>query len=346
MPSPVPMSLLAPDRALDRLRQRLHAVPGAPWWGAVALVLVSLGMRLLFSPILANGYGFILFYPAVILSAYWWGGRPAMAATALSTVMVCAFGPTPFSFLEDGRALLSLAFFLISSVLLVHVLSSIRARFSDLARSHARVEALATGQAELFRDHAQRTTDHLQLISAILQMRAYGEADPMAAQVLNNAASRTLLISRTHRSFTGDDERTIEFEAFGRRLAVAASERGGLDAAQVSFGDTGVAVPVEQATALGLVLLEYLTTLQAHSPAARLLVLLEARDAERVLMLAASGAPDLPSPRDPALVEAMTEQLGGALRITRGPNGCDIRIAFPATLQPPPRWDPLSHSLH
>jgi len=342
MPAPDPAS----DRRLSRLGRRLHATPGAPWWGAVALVLASLGMRLLFSPILANGYGFILFYPAVILSAYWWGGRPALLATALSTVMVCAFGPTPFSFLEDGRALLSLAFFLISSVLLVHVLSSIRARFSDLARSHARVEALATGQAELFRDHAQRTTDHLQLISAILQMRAWGEEDPMTARVLNNAASRTLLISRTHRSFTGDDERTIEFEAFGRRLAVAAAERGGLDAAQVSFGDTGVVVPVEQATALGLVLLEYLTTLQAHSPAARLLVLLEARGAERVLMLAASGAPDLPSPRDPALVEAMTEQLGGALRITRGVKGCDIRIAFPAALQPPPRWDPLSHSLH
>ena len=342
MPPPVPAS----DRILSRLSRRLHAAPGAPWWGAVALVLASLGMRLLFSPILANGYGFILFYPAVILSAYWWGGRPALLATALSTVMVCAFGPTPLSFLEDGRALLSLAFFLISSVLLVHVLSSIRARFSDLARSHARVEALATGQAELFRDHAQRTTDHLQLISAILQMRAYGEEDPMAAQVLNNAASRTLLISRTHRAFTGDDARTIEFEAFGRRLAVAASERGGLDAAHVSFGDTGVAVPIEQATALGLVLLEYLTTLQAHTPAARLLVLLEARGAERVLMLAASGAPDLPSPRDPALVEAMAEQLGGALRITRGANGCDIRIAFPAALQPPPRWDPLSHSLH
>ncbi|RZJ39144.1 MAG: hypothetical protein EON86_14750 [Brevundimonas sp.] len=312
----MPAPNLASDRRPSRLSRRLHALPGAPWWGAVALVLASLGMRLLFSPILANGYGFILFYPAVILSAYWWGGRPALLATALSTV------------------------------LLVHVLSSIRERFSDLARSHARVEALATGQAELFRDHAQRTTDHLQLISAILQMRAYGEEDPVAAQVLNNAASRTLLISRTHRAFTGDDARTIEFEAFGRRLAVAVAERGGLDAAHVSFGDTGIAVPVEQATALGLVLLEYLTTLQAHSPAARLLVLLEARDAERVLMLAASGAPDLPSPRDPALVEAMTEQLGGALRITRSATGCDIRIAFPAALQPPPRWDPLSHSLH
>lgn len=331
---------------LAGLTRRLRAFPGGVYWGAVGLTLASLGLRLLFAPILANGYGFLLFYPSIILAAYWWGGRPALLATALSTVMVCAFGPTPLSFMQDERALLSLTFFLISSILLVHILSSIRARFSDLVSSHARVEALASGQAELFREHAQRTTDHMQLISAILQMRAYGEEDPMAARVLNNAASRTLLISRTHREFTGDDGRTVEFEAFGRRLADAVSTRDGRDPARVIFGEAGVVVPIEQATALGLILLEYLTTLQACAQPPRLLVLLEARDGERVLSMIASGADNIPAPRDMALIEAMTEQMGGALKINRSPTGCDLRLAFPADLQPPPRWDPLTFNLH
>jgi hypothetical protein len=42
----------------------------------------------------------------------------------------------------------------------------------------------------------------------------------------------------------------------------------------------------------------------------------------------------------------MTEQLGGRLLVTRGEDACDVRIAFPAALQPPPAWDPLSFSLH
>ena len=101
----------------------------------------------------------------MILSAYWLGGRPALLATGLSTAIVYNFlGPAPLTLHMDGRAKVGLSFFLISSLLLIHVLSSIRGRFSELARSHARVEALATGQAELFREHAQRTTDHLQLI--------------------------------------------------------------------------------------------------------------------------------------------------------------------------------------
>lgn len=331
---------------LAHLTQRLRGLPGAVYWGGLLLVLASLALRLMLSPILANGYGFILFYPAIILSAYWLGARPALLATILSTVLVSAFGPEPLSFTMDGRALISLAFFLISSALLIHVLSSIRARFSDLARDHARVEALASGQAELFREHAQRTTDHLQLISAILQVRARGEEDPTAARVLTNAASRTLVISRAHRAYVGGEASTIEFEAFARRLTEAVADRGGLAADRVLFGGGQVAVPIEQATALGLVLLEYLTTLRSHSPSARLLVTLDARADQRVLVLAAAGAADLPPPRDPVLVEAMTEQLGGSLKIARTPAGCDVRIAFPAALQPPPKWDPLTFSLH
>lgn len=336
----------APSLPFAILVQRLRGMPAAPYLGVLLLVLASLGVRLLLSPILTNAYGFILFYPAVILSAYWWGGRPALLATGLSTAMVDAFGPAPLSFAMDGRAMVSLVFFLISSALLIHVLSSIRARFSDLARSHARVEALATGQAELFREHAQRTTDHLQLISAILQVRARGEDDPTAARVLTNAASRTLVISRAHRAYAGGEGRTIHFEAFARRLADAAAERGGLEADRVLFGGGEVAVPIEQATALGLVLLEYLTTLRGHSPSVRLLVTLDEAADQRVLVLAAAGVADVPPPRDPVLVEAMTEQLGGALKIAQGPAGCDVRIAFPAALQPPPAWDPLTFSLH
>lgn len=343
------MTELAPalPRPLNGIAARLRAVPGAPYWGALALVLASLGVRLLLAPILTDGYGFTVFYPAVILSAYWLGGRPALLATGLSTAIVYTFmGPAPLSLHMEGRTAVSLSVFLISSLLLIHVLSSIRARFSDLARSHARVEALANGQAELFREHAQRTTDHLQLISAILQVKARGEADPVVSRVLTNAASRTLVISRTHRAFAGGEDRTVDFEAFARRLADAAARRGGLAPARVTFTGGGVEAPVEQATALGLVLLEYLTTLQAVTPDAALAVSLVEEHGVRTLNLTAVGAQAMPAPRDMLLVEAMTEQLGGRLLVTRGDEACDVRIAFPAALQPPPAWDPLTFSLH
>lgn len=338
--------LMPPTSRAAALLVRLKRVPGAPYWAAGGLVLISLWVRLLLSPYLASGYGYTCFYPGVILSAYWLGGRPGLMAAGLSTVIVYNFmGPAPFSFPTDGRAMVALGFFLISSLLLIHVLSTIRARLNTLTTKHAEIEALAMGQAELFRDHAQRTTDHLQLISAILQLRARDEADPLVSRVLTNAASRTLVISRTHREFTGGGDQQISFGAFARKLVEAAAARGGLASSRVSIDGEAPEVPLEQATSLGLVLLEYLNTLKARSPASTLGVLLADRDGERTLLLTVTGG-EAPEPADIPLFEAITEQLGGRLVITSGQAGSGIRLTFPAQLQAAADWSPLAVSLH
>lgn len=338
-----------PSHATAILR-RLTRIPGARYWAALGLVLISVAVRLLLSPYLASGYGYTCFYPGVILSAYWLGGRPGLMAAGLSTVIVYNFmGPAPFSFPTDGRAMVALGFFLVSSLLLIHVLSTIRARLNTLTTKHAQVEALARGQAELFRDHAQRTTDHLQLISAILQLRAREEADPMVSRVLTNAASRTLVISRTHREFTGGGDRRIPFEAFARKLVEAAAVRGGVPSDRVSIAGGARDIPLEQATSLGLVLLEYLNTLKAQRGAVALAVTLEEDGLDRCLNLAVTEG-EGPAPDDIPLFEAITEQLGGRLLITRGApaggGGGGVRITFPAEVQPVESWSPVAVSLH
>ncbi|KQY75157.1 histidine kinase dimerization/phosphoacceptor domain -containing protein [Brevundimonas sp. Root1423] len=326
---------------------RLQAVPGARYWAAGVLVLLALAVRLTLSSAMGNGYGYTCFYPAVILAAYWLGAGPALLATGLSTAIVYAFlGPVPLHWNVDGRGLVALAFFLVSSLLLIHILSTIRAQFALLAATHARVEALATGQAELFHEHAQRTTDHLQLISAILQLRAREEADPMVSRVLTNAASRTLLISRAHREFTGNPDRRIPFEAFAHKLVQASASRGGLPVEKVRIAGGDLDVPLEHATALGLVLLEYLTTLKGCASATSLAVILADTGDQRTLNLVATGDGNVAPPRDIPLFEAVSEQLGGELLITRGATGCGVRISFPATIQPALPWEPVSVSLH
>ena len=337
---------MPPTSPAAALLARLPRIPGARYWAAAGLVLISVGVRLLLSPWLASGYGYTCFYPGVILSAYWLGGRPGLMAAGLSTVIVYNFmGPAPFSFPTDGRAMVSLGFFLVSSLLLIHVLSTIRARLNTLTTKHAQVEALAMGQAELFRDHAQRTTDHLQLISAILQLRARHEADPMVSRVLTNAASRTLLISRTHREFTGGGERRIPFEAFARKLVEVAAARGGVPSVRVSISGGAPDLPLEQATSLGLVLLEYLNTLKAQRAAVALAVTLDEHGQERSLNLVVTEG-EGPAPGDIPLFEAITEQLGGRLLITRGAAGGSVRITFPAEVQPAENWNPVAVSLH
>ncbi len=130
--------LTPPVSRTAALLARLTRIPGARYWAAAGLVLISLWVRLLLSPYLASGYGYTCFYPGVILSAYWLGGRAGLMAAGLSTVIVYNFmGPEPFSFPTNGRAMVSLGFFLVSSLLLIHVLSTIRSRLNTLTTKHA-----------------------------------------------------------------------------------------------------------------------------------------------------------------------------------------------------------------
>lgn len=110
---------------------RLQNAPGAHYWAAAVLVLLALGVRLMLSSAMGNGYGYTCFYPAVILAAYWLGAQPALMAAGLSTAIVYAFlGPVPLHWNMDGRGLVAQTFFLLSSALLIHILSTIRARFN------------------------------------------------------------------------------------------------------------------------------------------------------------------------------------------------------------------------
>ncbi len=310
---------------------------------AMGLVAVSLAFRLLIDTAISPGFGYTIFYPAVILSAYWLGSRPGLVAALLSAVIVYGFmGPEALTLRTDSRSLVSLAMFGVSSLLLIYVLGAIRSRLDGLSDNHRRMEALVLSQADLFRDHAARVSDHLQLVSAILQLSARTEGDRGVSRVLTNAASRTLLISRTQRELAGDAQRTIAFRSFAERLVEAA----GAEPGRVVVENVATALPLEQAAAIGLVVLDHLSALQGSDAHWSLRIALEEEGEDRVLTLTSAGDAPLPGVRDATQVQAITEQLRGRLLMTRIGHGCAIRIAFPAALQPPPTWQPLAFSLH
>jgi hypothetical protein len=323
--------------ALERLDRLLHASAPARYTGASLLFLVALAVRMAIDPIISGGYGLTAFYPAVILAAYWMGARPAILTAVLSTVAVLVFqaqrsGWAPI----DARGWVTLVFFVGTSALAIYLLSAIRRRLSDLSIQHHRTEALVLSQAGLFRDHAERVTNHLQLIAAILEFRADGENEPEAARVLTNAASRTLLISRMHREFAGAPDRTIDFPAFARRLAQATdAER------PVAIRGEALELPLEQATGLGLVLLDRLNA--SRGPVA-VDIRREADDVALSLAVEDSSLPS--SARELMLLDAVAIQLHGRMNFERDGDLSILRLSFPMGLQPPPAWAPLEHALH
>lgn len=323
--------------AVDRIERLLETSTLARYGGAAGLVLVTVAVRFLLDAMMVGGLGMAFFYPAVILSAYWMGARPAILTAVLSTIAVLAFQAfSTGSLVLSSISWVILILFIVTSALAIYLISAIRQRLRALAARHDRTEALVLSQASLFRDHAERVTNHLQLIAAILEFRADGESQPEAVRVLTNAASRTLLISRMHREFAGDPDRTIDFAAFARRLAEASDP----DRPVAVHGD-GLELPLEQATSLGLVLLDRLNA--SRGPVAIDLQ----RDEDDIAFSLALEEGTLPSAaRDLMLLDAVSIQLRGRLDLDQEDGLTLVRLTFPAALQPPPSWAPLEQAIH
>ncbi len=332
-----------PPTLVERLRARLGHSLRARVVAALGLVGFCLLVRLAFEPIMGTGHGYTLFYPAVILSAYWLGSRPAVVATVVSAVGVHIFMGEGIGIKTDGRALLGLSLFVLASSMMIAVLAAIRARLEVLAANHQRMETLVRSQAALFRDHAQRVGDHLQLVSAILQSSARTQDDRATARILTNAASRTLMISRTQRASSGQDPGDIALRPFAETLAQTADAP--VTGRVIVEGDDA-AIPAEQAAAVGLILLEYVTTLNDLSEPWTLRIGFDDGSSERVVTFLAEGNAPMPEPEDQGLVTGLVEQLGGRLLITRGEHNCGVRLAFPLELPVPSFWQPLGVTLH
>lgn len=320
-----------------RLEHLLETSAPARYVGATLLVLITIGVRILVDSIMVGSLGMAFFYPAVILAAYWMGARPAILTAILSTLAVLAFQAASSGALTlSSVSWVILILFMITSALAIYLISAIRNRLRDLSAQHDRTEALVLSQAGLFRDHAERVTNHMQLIAAILEFRAGSEREPEAARVLTNAASRTLLISRMHREFAGASSRTIDFAAFARRLALAS------DADRpVEVRGEGVELPLEQATGLGLIFLDRLNA--SSGPVA---VEIHSEDDEIAFSLAVEDSSLPSSARDLMLLDAVSVQLRGRLDLEKDGDLALLRLRFPLGLQPPPTWAPLEHAVH
>jgi len=318
--------------AWPRIEATLKGSAVARYAAATFLILLTVFLRAVFDPVFSPGVYYHLYYPAVIVAAYLLGAGPAMFAVALACAFSFAmFEPTPSLDWKPHLAFLS---FVISSIVAVVVLSHMRARMTDLSREYERIDALTQAQADLFREHAERVSNHLQLTSALLQATASDLDKPALSRALEDAASRTLLISRLHRSFARGESECVAFQAFAERLVQAALDACDRPPLVVAI-EGRLTLPLEQATSLGLVLLECINARAKARVRSTLRVQLSERDGEGVFKLAEENIDaDNASAHDTRLLGAISEQMRGRLVIGAEGARSALTLVFPMEMEP------------
>ena len=285
------------------------------------------------SAIYLGNVGYSAFYPAVVIAAYAAGVGPAV----LAAVIAAPLGYLGFSGGEVATE--GLAFFALSSSVAIFLMNAATKAKLKLDEQRRQAQALAAGNAELFRELNERTANHLQLLAGLLRVESRGQDDSAVSYAFAEASIRTLQISRVHRGLVEDEGRLVGFDAFAR-LLLNGSDVGG---AKIALEPSSVRLPTDKATSVAVVLLECLNAgVNTDSEQTVRVELTESGGAARldVTYLGEAFAPDSQfqfSAVASQLIRAMTDQLDGRFSTTRSERGLVHSLVFPTSPAPAPQ---------
>lgn len=325
-------------RVFDRLGPRGRAA--FPWFATLALVAVAFLVRLPMTPVLSGNLAYSSFYPAVILAVYAFGRGAGIAAAVLSAGLAywCFVQPA-YSFKFAPNAVAGLGFFAITCTVVIVLIDGLNGALKALSQELGRARAVADSHAGLFRELNERMSHHMRLVAGVLALQAKGEPEPQVADSLRRAMERSLMISRVHRELGGRDEAPVALDDFAVALARAVCAARNQPAGRVTVEASGVTLPVDEATSLGVALAECLSALlDAGAPGPLRIRLGALGDRTEVAISQATGAGEaggsLVSVTNGYLLRAVTEQLGAAVALRTDAAGAALVLTMPRAGRP------------
>ncbi|ODN72254.1 sensor histidine kinase [Methylobrevis pamukkalensis] len=306
---------------------------------AVGSVVAAALCRYLADSLLPPGFPFLTFFPAVILTAFFYGLWPGIVAALLSTAAAWQFfmphGP------EATRGtVVALVFFASVTAVDLAIIHFMQVAQDRLRRERALSARLAEENRTLLHEAQHRISNNLQMLSSLLSLQKSGVRDEAARQAIGEAASRVKLIGKIQRDLYGraEGEAAALIEELARdTLAAAGASHVTLTA---DLGNLPLSPDV--VTPIGLVVLELVSNSVEHGGSGRPLAITVTlrRDGTDAVLTVVDDGIGLAPGFDPAagrslglrLVQALTQQIGGVIAFSSGDGGIGTRVdlRFPA----------------
>lgn len=302
---------------------------------AAAGVVAATGLRCLIDPLMPAGFPFLTYFPAVVLSAYFFGLVSGIASAILSTVAAYVFFMAGQH--GDGIAapLTALGFFGAVTAVDILIIQLMRVAQERLRLEQQRSSALAAENANLLVEAQHRISNNLQMLSSLLSLQRSSVTDTAARRALQEASNRVNVISRIQRNLysngTGWDPQRL------RDLISDTVTASNLPSAQVRQSIDIDELPPEAVVPVGLIVLELVSNALEHfGGETDLEIRVElAREDERYRLIVADNGIGFPDGFDPKaarslgmrIVTALVAQLRGELRLENR-NGATAVVLF------------------
>ncbi|KQP94881.1 ATPase [Methylobacterium sp. Leaf113] len=326
--------------ATERLRARVWLGEGA----ALAASALALALRFALDDVLPPGFPYLTFFPAVILTTFFFGLRPGITCAILSGLAAWYFFiPPDTGFILDGPSALALtfyAFIVTVDIALIHIMH----RAGERLRTEQAVTAgLYEQQRTMFQELQHRVANNMQFVAALLtlQKRKVGDDPKAALTALDEARVRLETISRIHRRLYDPSSIEGPVGQYLKELCADLLDATGAQNIVCLVDMPPVRLDLSQLTTLSLLVVELVTNALKHAfPDGRrgtITIQIERLDPERLQLTIADDGRGMPVNFDPEtsrslgfrIAQGLAGQLGGQLDYSNA-GGTVVRLAFAA----------------
>lgn len=320
-------------------------VRGRPVLGygmGVVTFLIALWGRHALDGVLPQGFPYLTFFPAVILTTFVAGTGAGVLCAGLCGLAAWYFFIPPFnSFTLNGSSALALGFYLFIVTVDIALLHFMRVAADRLHVERERTAGLYDQQRTMFQELQHRVANNMTFVSSLLHLQKRKvEAEPAgAAQAFEEATRRIEIMARVHRRLY--DPASVErplgqyLEELCGDLIDATGARGVRCAVDVP---ADVRLDIDMLMTLSLLVTEVVTNSLKHAFVGRnagtIRLAIERLEPGRLRMTIADDGRGMPDDANPSgkglgtrIVQGLASQLGGDIE-TVSDNGVTIRISF------------------
>jgi len=233
-----------------------------PWLGlaaGAAFFAIAAGLRWLLGG-LAEGFGPMLFLPAIMLAGLFGGIRVALGFAAVCVLIAWTWFFPPYgTFTLEGHERITMVIFVLTAGLELYVIRSLNIAIDDLSKAHERSNTM-------FRELQHRVANNLQFVARVLlhEKRSI-EKGSTGALALEAAMSRLNLMARVHRRLHDPTAIDLPIEEYLEDLCtdlVKASDRPNI---QLTINADPLGLDLESLMTLSLIVAEVVTNSLKHA---------------------------------------------------------------------------------
>lgn len=307
-----------------------------PWLGlaaGAAFFAIAAGLRWLLGG-LAEGFGPMLFLPAIMLAGLFGGIRIALGFAAVCVLIAWTWFFPPYgTFTLQSNEMVTMVIFVLTAGLELYVIRSLKIAIDDLSKAHERANTM-------FRELQHRVANNLQfVVRVLLHEKRSIEKESAGALALEAAMSRLNLMARVHRRLHDPTAIDLPIEEYLEGLCtdlVKASDKPNI---QLAIKAEPLGLDLESLMTLSLIVAEVVTNSLKHAFPNRLdgtiSIAITTRNHMCTLIIADDGC-GIPSTFEKTkgnglgqgILKNLASQLDGELSFERG-SGTTVCLVFP-----------------